>query len=149
MSSGPASVTQRRILVVDDDEDVAAALRMLLRAEGYAVSVALSPDVAIELVRDQPPDLVLADYRLGVAMDSGLDVVKAVRSVMEWAPPAVLMSADTSGAVVEAVATVRDVEFLPKPFGAEDLTAAIGRAFARAAPTERPASRSAFDDETD
>jgi CheY-like chemotaxis protein len=132
MNDGPRPTdARRRILVVDDDEDVAAALRMLLRAEGYAVSVALSPDAAIATVRDQPPDVVLADFRLGVAMDSGIDVVRAVRSVMETSPPAVVMSADTSGAVVEAVATVRDVEFLPKPFGAEELAAAIARAFAR------------------
>lgn len=132
MNSDSGRSAGRRILVVDDDEDVAAALRMLLRAEGYAVTLALSPDAAIAVVRDQPPDLVLADYRLGPAMDSGLDVIRAVRSLLEHLPPGVVMSADTSGTVTEAVATVDGVEFLAKPFGAEELMAAIARAFARA-----------------
>lgn len=132
MNSDSGRSAGRRILVVDDDEDVAAALRMLLRAEGHAVTLALSPDAAIAAVRDQPPDLVLADYRLGPTMDTGLDVIRAVRSVMERSPPGVVMSADTSGAVTEAVATVAEVEFLAKPFGAEELMAAISRAFARA-----------------
>ncbi len=131
MNSPAAHSADRRILVVDDDEDVAAALRMLLRAEGFRVGVALTSGAALASVRDTPPDVILADYRLGAATDSGLDVVRAVRSLMERSPPAVIMSADTSGAVADAIATVPDVEVLAKPFGAEDLAAAIGRALAR------------------
>lgn len=128
MNGDTTGSAPRRILVVDDDEDVAAALRMLLRAEGYRVNVALTPDAALAAVRDTPPDVILADYRLGAAIDSGLDVVRSIRSVLERAPSAVVMSADTSGPVLEAIASVPGVEFLAKPFGAEELAAAIGRA---------------------
>ncbi len=65
---GSAPRTERPILVVEDDEDTVAALRMLLADEGYASITA--PDVlhAIGALEKENPGLVLLDWSLAAAV---------------------------------------------------------------------------------
>ena len=58
-----------RILVVEDDVDAADAVKTILEAEGYNVSIAESAATAWEAVRAQRPDLILLD----VMMPSGTE----------------------------------------------------------------------------
>jgi DNA-binding response OmpR family regulator len=69
---------QRRVLVVDDNEDAADSLAMLLSASGDAVRVAYDGEQALELDAAFLPDVVLLD--IGLPKISGYDVARQIRA---------------------------------------------------------------------
>ncbi|HEX9855972.1 MAG TPA: response regulator transcription factor [Acidimicrobiia bacterium] len=80
-----------RILVVEDEPELAEALAVGLRREGYAVDVATRGDEAVERLATSPYDLVTLD--LGLPDMDGRDIARAVRSqtVTDEPGPRVLM----------------------------------------------------------
>ncbi len=61
----PINPAQRaRILVVDDDRDIASYLAAVLTLDGYEAIEANQAENAIEIIRDNPPDLVLTDLMM-------------------------------------------------------------------------------------
>jgi CheY-like chemotaxis protein len=67
-----------RVLVVDDSEDIATTMKMLLELKGHDVQTAPSGSQALQLVESFEPQLVLLD--LSLPDMSGHDVVRAIRS---------------------------------------------------------------------
>lgn len=55
----------RKVLVVDDQRDVANALRRVLRTAGFEVAVAYSPEEALQLFEAFDPALVVSDFEMG------------------------------------------------------------------------------------
>src|SRR5688572_5033415 len=78
-----AGVSQQTVLVVDDEEAIAEAIRARLESEGYRVLVALDGPDAIAQHGDQHPDLVVLDLMLP-GMD-GLEVCKQIQRD-SWTP---------------------------------------------------------------
>jgi PAS domain S-box-containing protein len=72
-----AAAVARRILVVDDNEDVAISLRSLLESSGHQVQVAHDGPLALRLAFEFEPEVILLD--LGMPTMSGLDVARALR----------------------------------------------------------------------
>ncbi|MGA9315276.1 MAG: response regulator, partial [Solirubrobacteraceae bacterium] len=66
-----------RVLVVEDDEDIAQALQRSLRMEGYEVRAAADGNAALEHGRTFAPDLVILD--LGLPELDGIEVAKRLR----------------------------------------------------------------------
>jgi len=118
---GSARRAQRPILVVEDDEDTVAALRMLLADEGYASITA--PDVlhAIGALERDDPGLVLLDWSLDDG--SGEAVLAAARGRAAPHTPVVLMtgSSSLSGGARTADAILR------KPFDVGELLRVVAR----------------------
>src|SRR4051794_40863781 len=70
--------TGRRILVVDDDASVGAALEQILRMEGYRVTRVWNGQAALDALDRDKPDLILLDVNMpGV---SGFEVCRRVKS---------------------------------------------------------------------
>jgi DNA-binding NtrC family response regulator len=95
------------ILIADDDADVLAALRLLLRGEGCEVETATSPALALAALESRDFDLALID--LNYARDTtsgreGLDLLERIRT-LDPALPVLVMTA--WGSVEGAVAAVR------------------------------------------
>ena len=67
-----------RVLFVEDDGAVAQMYRLKLELDGYQVEVAPDGEVALEMVRSSPPDLIFLDIRLPKL--DGLDVLEALRA---------------------------------------------------------------------
>src|ERR1700680_3855828 len=67
-----------RVLVVEDDEDIAQALQRSLRMEGYEVRSAADGRMALEQGRSFAPDLVILD--LGLPEVDGLEVARSLRA---------------------------------------------------------------------
>src|SRR5580693_2726703 len=105
-SSQPA----RPILVVEDDEDTVAALRMLLADEGYASITAPDVQQAIDALKRNNPGLVLLDWSLDDG--SGEAVLAAARRSLEEHTPVVLMTGSSS---LSARSRAADA-ILKKPF---------------------------------
>ena len=82
----------RRILVVDDEENIRKLYSEELTAEGYDVSVAASADAALEFLKREPADLVVLDIKMDE--EARLDVLGSVKELMHDLP-VVLNSAYT------------------------------------------------------
>jgi CheY-like chemotaxis protein len=104
-----------RILIVDDEEDLADAVGAVLAAQGYGVRKAFDGPAALAAVRAQRPDMIVLDYELP-EMD-GLEVIRALRADDSTKDIPVLLC--TASKI--SVADVRRADaFLAKPFP-EDL----------------------------
>lgn len=71
-----------RILIVEDEEFLARALKDNLETEGYGIAVAANAEEAMESVRKSPPDLILLD--LLMPKMSGFFVLEEVKKSEEW-----------------------------------------------------------------
>ena len=72
-----AKAKARRVLVVDDNQDAADSLAMLLGVRGEEVRIAYDGAKALEVERDFKPDVVLLD--IGLPAVSGYDVAERIR----------------------------------------------------------------------
>jgi len=130
-----------RILVVEDDKQLAAALRRGLEAEGYAVDVALTGTDGEWFAAENAYDALVVDVMMpGVAGDV---LCARRREAGDWTP--ILMLTARSGPEQEARALDAGADdFLSKPFSFMVLTARL-RALVRRGGRERPAVLSVGD----
>jgi DNA-binding NarL/FixJ family response regulator len=103
-----------RVLLVDDNQLCASAVRHVLERQGaQVVDVACRSAQAVELVAGLRPDVVLIDLMLGE--ECGLDLAKLLaRDDSGNAPPTILISAHSATDVADLVATSPVRGFLPK-----------------------------------
>jgi DNA-binding NtrC family response regulator len=114
-----------RILVVDDETSILRTLEILLRGEGFEVTVRTSGKEALEKWDDTRPDVVLSDIRMPGL--TGMDVLGAIRE-RDPEVPVILMTAQASlQSAIEAV-NRGAFYYLQKPFSNDDLVALCHRA---------------------
>ena len=112
------------ILVVDDDKDITGFLATSLRVEGFDVTVAHDGATALELVRQQEPDLVVLDLMMPDV--DGMEVTRRLRAdPMTSTLPIIILTAkgQTPDKVVGLRAGADD--YLVKPFDTLELLARI------------------------
>jgi two-component system OmpR family response regulator len=130
-----------RILVVEDEERLAAGLRRGLEAEGFAVDVAADGIDGLWMAREQPHDAIVLDIMLpGV---NGYRICRTLRDEGVWTPILMLTAKDGEWDEVEALDTGAD-DYLTKPFSHAVLVARL-RALLRRGARERPAVLAAGD----
>src|ERR1700728_3777705 len=124
-----------RILVIDDEAQIARVLRAALSAQGYDVRTANDPEEGLQVFRDWPPDLVITDLMMpGI---SGVEVCRAIRSKGPT-PVLVLSVREHERSKVEALDAGAD-DYVTKPFGIQELLARV-RAHLRRAPDRTSAA---------
>jgi CheY-like chemotaxis protein len=117
----------KRILVVEDEADVANSLRMLLASIGHtAVEIAESAEQALKLAEDAKFDVIITDFALGKM--TGIDLARAVKS-KHPGQPFVLITAYAESLELGKVRLSDFVSVLGKPFSLEDLKQALALAF--------------------
>src|SRR5439155_9716079 len=114
-------VTERTVLVVEDEEAIAEAVRARLLSEGYRVVVASDGPQGIEASRRERPDLVVLDLMLP-GMD-GLEVCQEIQRD-EWVP-VLMLTARTEEADKVAGFAVGADDYLTKPFSLRELAARV------------------------
>jgi DNA-binding response OmpR family regulator len=119
-----------RILVVEDDDQIAAIVRDGLSHMGYRVELAADGLAALAAVRAQPCDLVVLDLLLP-GMD-GVEVCQRLRT--RGGPPVIMLTA--RDAVAEKIAGLDSGadDYLTKPFVLEELVARVRAVLRRRAP---------------
>jgi two-component system, cell cycle sensor histidine kinase and response regulator CckA len=70
---------QKQILVIDDDPDFLDFMRIVLTSNGYGVRTATSSREGLEMMREQIPDLVIADVMMSYVLD-GWTVTREMRA---------------------------------------------------------------------
>lgn len=107
-----------RILVVDDDHEVAEFMRVTLRTKGYDVDVTFDGEEAWRYLEDHTPDLIVCDLRMPKM--SGMELIKRVRANEELASmPILVVSSMTAAAQKPEEFWLKALacdELLEKPF---------------------------------
>jgi DNA-binding response OmpR family regulator len=126
---------QARVLIVEDDEDIAQVLQRSLRLEGYETRIAGDGEAALGAANDFVPDLVVLD--LGLPKLDGMDVARRLRE-SDDVPILMLTARDALEARVEGLDAGAD-DYLVKPFERQELLARL-RALLRRRPPRGSAS---------
>ncbi|MBW6418055.1 response regulator transcription factor [Celeribacter sp. PS-C1] len=117
---------QKRILLVEDEDNIAIAIEVLLGRAGYELLRVSRGDQALPNIRAQKPDLVLLDVTLPGL--SGYEVCQRLRRDPELAhTPVLMMSARASKAEQRKGVAMGANAFLTKPFGMDDLLSAVAK----------------------
>jgi len=119
------------ILVVDDEPQITRVLRTSLSAQGYDIRIANSGEMALEIMKDWSPSLIITD--LSMPSVDGVQLCRRVRAVSQI-PIVVLSVRDKEQQKVEALDAGAD-DYVTKPFGMNELLARV-RANLRRVPTE-------------
>jgi DNA-binding response OmpR family regulator len=114
-------MTGTNILVVEDEEAIAEAVRIRLVSEGYTVRVAHDGPQALRAAADERPDLVVLDLMLP-GMD-GLEVCREIQKT-DWVPVLMLTARTEETDKVAGFAVGAD-DYLTKPFSLRELTARV------------------------
>jgi CheY-like chemotaxis protein len=115
----------RRILVVEDDDDIRQLLTELLAAEGYDTRGAADGPEGLDLAESWVPDVVLLDLVLPT-MDGRAFLIKLRESATTIRPAVVVLSAKTLQP--EERAELPDTAVVAKPFDVDTLLAAVNNA---------------------
>jgi len=125
--------TRKRILIVDDEQEITLVLRSGLTKHGYDVRVAGEGEAALDLFRVWSPDLVITD--LSMPNMDGLKLCQRLRE--NSGVPIIILSVKGDEATkVEALDAGAD-DYLTKPFGMGELLARV-RATLRRSPETSP-----------
>jgi len=119
---------ENRILIIDDDVDLAAYLKGILEDRGYPVSIALTAERGLKLFYDWKPDMVLLDILLPDT--NGMDVLQQLvdKSRQEHAPIIMISIEGTKAHRLRAYRTGA-MDFCAKPLDPELLVALIDNRF--------------------
>jgi PAS domain S-box-containing protein len=123
VSAGDRAASGGRVLIIDDELSVAEATSLLLRIEGFEVSVASSEKEALGCLRAFSPEVIVSDYRLR-GSETGAGVVAAVRAHLSAVVPVIFVTGDTARSAITNSRT-ENALVLNKPVRAEDLLGAV------------------------
>ena len=122
------------ILVVDDEPQITRVLRTSLSAQGYDIRVANTGEMALEIMKDWQPSLIITD--LSMPSVDGIQFCRTIRANSQ-VPIIVLSVRDKEQQKVEALDAGAD-DYMTKPFGMNELLARV-RANLRRVPSEAEA----------
>jgi DNA-binding response OmpR family regulator len=125
-----ASDRQVRVLVVEDDKEIAHVLQRSLRLDGYEVKLAADGVQALDEAHAFLPDLIVLD--LGLPRLDGIDVARRLREDGDDVPILILTARDALESRVEGLDVGAD-DYLVKPFERQELLARL-RALLRRRP---------------
>lgn len=122
---------RKEIIVVDDENDVRQMLRRALERESFTVREASNGRDALQMIREQPPSLILLD--MGLPDIYGLDVCSAVKGDAKISHiPIVVLTGETQAGLNVTCLELGADDFLTKPCNMKELVARINAVMRRA-----------------
>jgi CheY-like chemotaxis protein len=126
LTLGGMKMSEKAILVVDDDDSMVQALTIKLRDAGYKVLVAMDGLQAVMQAQKKEPDLVLLDIRMPAG--SGLKVLERLKhSIKTRGIPVIVMTAMEEDGIRDRARIAGAVDFFKKPFDTGELLKAVVR----------------------
>ena len=120
-------VTGKRIIAADDEPDVLLIVKSALQGEGYEVRTATNGHEALEIAKQDPPDLFVLDVMMPGM--SGFDLVKALKSNTATATIPIIMLTGISDRSKIKDALAGGVNYyIVKPFEFEELIEKVAKA---------------------
>ncbi len=118
----------RKILIIEDDQDIAHLVEAHLRDTGYEVTLARDGHAGLDQALSKPYDLIILDLILPDA--DGLEICRRVRAAPVYVPMVMLSSRSSELDRVLGLETGAD-DYLTRPFGIRELQARIKALFRR------------------
>jgi two-component system, OmpR family, phosphate regulon response regulator PhoB len=133
MESGPE--TLKRVLIVEDEDNIAIALDYLITREGYEHTRINTGAGAVDLIRQMRPDLVLLDVMLPEV--SGYEICQNVRMDPDLKDVKILMMTARGSAMERRKGLAMGADgFISKPFELKELRAEVRRILAGGPPPD-------------
>ncbi|MFA6224480.1 MAG: sigma-54 dependent transcriptional regulator [Desulfomonilaceae bacterium] len=114
-----------KILIVDDDAQLRISFEKILTAEGHKVRMSATGEGGLEIVKTEPPDLVVMDVRLP-GMD-GLTTFKAIHNIDAKLPVIIMTAYGTTDTAIEAT-KLGAFDYILKPFDIPEMLSNIEKA---------------------
>ena len=113
---------KEHILIVDDEKNIVSSLTGILTDEGYEVSKTGDGVEALEIIQEDPPDLVLLDIWL-----PGMDGIEVLKTVKAYHPEIEVVIMSGHGTIDTAVKATKlgAQDFIEKPFSLDRITQSI------------------------
>jgi DNA-binding response OmpR family regulator len=133
-----------RILLVDDDQELLAALELKLDKEGFQVETAPDGEVALEIINKKLPDLVILDVNMPKV--NGMEVCKTLRSDEQTRDLAVIMLTARDDEIDRVLGLEFGADdYVTKPYNARELILRIKALLKRIFPVQNnPATKDIF-----
>jgi DNA-binding response OmpR family regulator len=114
----------KKILIVDDEQNIVTSLEFLMKREGFQVAVANDGESALRKLAELLPDLVLLDVMM--PKKSGFEVCQAIRANPGWKATKVIMltAKGRETEMAKGLALGADA-YMTKPFSTRDLIARV------------------------
>ena len=114
----------KRVLLIEDEANIAEAIRFILSRDGWQVQVLASGQGALDAVASVQPDLVILDLMLPDM--SGLEILVALRAQVSTTNlPVLMLTAKGQGRDREAAIHAGVSAFMTKPFANADIRAMV------------------------
>lgn len=137
----------KRILIVEDDPRITAALKVRLNARGYEILTAGNGFEGLKLAMNSRPDLLLLDIMMPMGM--GFSVAERLKAVGLGHIPIIFITASKRTGLRRTAAKLGAAGFFEKPYDADELVSAIELILgATAAPAQAQAPSSNPDPRT-
>ncbi len=118
-----------KILIVEDDKKIAAALAIRLKAEEFQVEIAVDAIMGIACARRFKPDLIILD--ISMPAGDGFTVAERLRSLTQtMLTPFIFLTASKQPGLRERAMESGAADFFEKPYEPNELMAAIKNALA-------------------
>jgi DNA-binding response OmpR family regulator len=111
-------MAKSKILIVDDDPGILAMLQLMLRLEGYDAIVCGDPQLVVDTMARETPDLVLLDALMPGC--DGIQVLEAVKA-RGLSTPVILVTGNANEAYLQLALQAGAKDVLAKPFVKEEL----------------------------
>ena len=121
-----------KVIIVEDDSEIAAFTALELRHEGYEVATAADGREGLALIANEKPDIVLLDVMLPRL--SGIEVLRKMRGELGISTPVIFVTA--RGETIDKVDALNSGadDYITKPFQIEELLARLSAVLRRTAP---------------
>jgi two-component system cell cycle response regulator len=137
-------MAKKKILIIDDDQDLRAALNIRLRANGYDTSFAADAMSAVAEARKFQPDLILLD--LGLPGGDGFVVMQRLSAMPALAViPVIVVSARDKESNEYRAAMCGAIAYLKKPYDDQTLLVEVRSALGEDVPGSEARGRRATD----
>ena len=127
---GPTMSKIGNILIVDDDDDILTAGRLLLRRQFGEITTCKNPEQVPELLANNDIDVILLDMNFGPGESSGKQGLQWLEQILRLDPGAVVVMITAHGSVNTAVDAMKRgaTDFIAKPWQNEKVVATVSAA---------------------
>ena len=118
------------LLIVDDEQSYRQLLNLVFEGDGYSIRTAMNGREAVELLQEEPADVIITDVRM-----PDMDGIELLRAVREFLPDigVILMTAFATVDTAREAFKLGADDFIQKPFDVEELKIIVKKAFERQA----------------
>jgi len=122
MTAGEGVFELKKVLIVDDQFGIRVLLQEVLSKEGHSIFQAPNGQTALELVRQEQPDLILLDMKIP-GMD-GLEILRNIRK-MDFDTKVIMMTAYGELDLIQEAMEMGALAHFTKPFDIDELRQAV------------------------